>query len=341
MAGRMTIWATGVRRRAVGGADARTVFGADPEGRAVVAANTTLARDFATGDPVAAALLIVVITVVARLWALPTPRSAAAQPSLASQPQCIIEPAFYMSDGLRIAAWIMKPPGEGPFPVVVWNHGSRIWFEGGRMMDRVSDPTIDTGSPCHPFVVQKGYMIFYPEGRGYYLSQGPRPTEAVRSQRDTISFLYGRAADANAGRQWLRTRPEANNACVAIGGVSHGGVTSMLASGTAPAAYVTTIAQAPGAWYGTLLGLAEMVSEGAKIAAPILIQHAANDTLVPVEISRSLARELQLRGRTVEYREYPGLPGVEGHSLFQLGYFPIWGPDVVRALDRAFAGCSR
>jgi poly(3-hydroxybutyrate) depolymerase len=32
---------------------------------------------------------------------------------------------FYPSAGLRIQAYLYKPEGEGPFPAVIYNHGSR------------------------------------------------------------------------------------------------------------------------------------------------------------------------------------------------------------------------
>jgi len=37
--------------------------------------------------------------------------------------------AFYPSAGLRIHAYLYRPDGPGPFPVVIYNHGSRVGRE--------------------------------------------------------------------------------------------------------------------------------------------------------------------------------------------------------------------
>src|SRR5215471_5659624 len=36
---------------------------------------------------------------------------------------------FYTHDKLKLEAYFYKPSGEGPFPVVVYNHGSRAGAE--------------------------------------------------------------------------------------------------------------------------------------------------------------------------------------------------------------------
>ena len=51
---------------------------------------------------------------------------------------------FYSSGSLRIQAYLYRPDGDGPFPVVIYNHGSRDGRESlsvpfeyiGRMLTR-------------------------------------------------------------------------------------------------------------------------------------------------------------------------------------------------------------
>ena len=68
---------------------------------------------------------------------------------------CVIERHVQIEQGRRLVVWVMRPPGEGPFPVLVWNHGSRIppasWFG----WDRTQDPTIDFTTPCSSEVTQR------------------------------------------------------------------------------------------------------------------------------------------------------------------------------------------
>lgn len=42
----------------------------------------------------------------------------------AADPQPYTE-VFYPSGPLRIQAYLYRPPGNGPFPLVIYNHGSR------------------------------------------------------------------------------------------------------------------------------------------------------------------------------------------------------------------------
>src|SRR5262245_16846073 len=63
---------------------------------------------------------------------------------------------FYPSGSLRIQAYLYKPDGDGPFPVVIYNHGSRA----GR--ERYSVPFEFIGR----LLTQAGYAVLVPERRG-------------------------------------------------------------------------------------------------------------------------------------------------------------------------------
>ena len=47
-----------------------------------------------------------------------------AQGQRAAEPQSYTE-AFYSAGPLRIQAYLYQPAGNGPFPLVIYNHGSR------------------------------------------------------------------------------------------------------------------------------------------------------------------------------------------------------------------------
>src|SRR5256712_7662975 len=69
---------------------------------------------------------------------------------------------FYPSGNLRIQAYLYKPDGDGPFPVVIYNHGSR----DGR--ERTSVPFHYVGK----MLTQAGCVVLVPERRGYGESDG-------------------------------------------------------------------------------------------------------------------------------------------------------------------------
>src|ERR1041384_7445270 len=51
----------------------------------------------------------------------------------------------YNNAGLTLAAYVYKPPGAGPFPTVVWNHGSEKNPGGMRQFDSVAAIFVPAG----------------------------------------------------------------------------------------------------------------------------------------------------------------------------------------------------
>ncbi len=268
---------------------------------------------------------------IALLVSLATLVPAGFVPLVAAQQPCRIERVTYRVQGLQIVSWIMKPAKDGRFPVVVWSHARSV-----------PAGMVNETSPCHPFVVNNGWMLFFAVSRGYGGSEGPSP-EATFG-RDPMAFLYGRADDLNAAAEWIKTRPDVNPACIVNMGWSHGGVTALLASGKNPLLYRATLVHAPGVLPGldSATGIEDMIRAGKNIPTPILVQSNTADPLIWVEGTRVLVRELQRWGRAVEYKEYTH---PSGHFLFNLpaspGLLEIWGADATRFIERAFAGCAR
>jgi cephalosporin-C deacetylase-like acetyl esterase len=69
---------------------------------------------------------------------------------------------FYTSGSLRIQAYLYRPEGDGAFPAVIYNHGTR----DGR--ERESSPFPHIGK----MLTQAGYVALVPERRGYGKSDG-------------------------------------------------------------------------------------------------------------------------------------------------------------------------
>src|SRR5215467_9496772 len=65
--------------------------------------------------------------------------------------------AFYQSGALRIEAYVYRPAGAGPFPVVIYSHGSRKGYE------REERPMAFVGTA----LAREGYLVVVPERRGY------------------------------------------------------------------------------------------------------------------------------------------------------------------------------
>jgi len=67
------------------------------------------------------------------------------------------------SGKLRLTAYLWKPAGTGPFPAVLFNHGS-----GGAAADQTAGmPITQAATVLAPFFIQRGYAFFYPFRRGH------------------------------------------------------------------------------------------------------------------------------------------------------------------------------
>jgi hypothetical protein len=83
------------------------------------------------------------------------------------------EEIFYPSAGLRIQAYLYRPEGDGPFPAVIYNHGSRL----GRERQEVRFEHIGG------LLTRAGYVALVAERRGYGRSDGPTWPQAVGRDR--------------------------------------------------------------------------------------------------------------------------------------------------------------
>jgi len=143
---------------------------------------------------------------------------------------------FYQSANLRIQAYLYKPDGDGPFPVVIYNHGSR----DGR--ERASVPFQYVGK----MLTRAGYAVLVPERRGYGKSDGSTWREEVGSdQYRLITRLQAETDDVLAAVEYLRTVRFADTSRMGVMGWSFGGIVTMLAASRSTA-FLAAVDQAGG-----------------------------------------------------------------------------------------------
>jgi carboxymethylenebutenolidase len=237
----------------------------------------------------------------------------------------------FPGDGLTLRGFLYRPGGEGEHPAVVWNHGS--------------EPQPDPFEALGDFYTASGYVFFAPHRRGHGRSPGEyelggfRPElgsgATVREQaiRHVIELYERHLADLEQAVRWLGRQPCVDGGRVAMGGVSHGAVLSLLAAEAdlGPGAYVTF---APGAMaWADNPELRDRLRRAVLAArAPIFLLQARNDyDLGP---SRVLGRELARKGPPNACRVYLpyGTTQATGHGAFACHGSEIWGDDVRRFL---------
>jgi dienelactone hydrolase len=221
--------------------------------------------------------------------------------------------------------FLYLPKGEGPFPAVLWNHGSEK--RPGWQPELAS------------FYNSHGFVFFLPHRRGQGRSPGPYimdeihagggPTAAVQAQQIANE-------DVLAAMNWLKTRPEVDKNRIVVSGCSFGGIQTLLTAekGVGVRAFVAFAPAAQSWGNGALDQMLEYSVEHAK--APLFILQARNDySTQPTEVLGKIAK-----AHGGQAKIYPGFGKTpqEGHWGFATtsAGIAVWGNDVLLFIDETF-----
>ena len=246
---------------------------------------------------------------------------------------------FYASGSLRIQAYLYKPNGDGPFPVVIYNHGSRA----GR--ERHSVPFEYIGR----LLTRAGYAVLVPERRGYGSSNGPTWSEEVGNDRGQrfIARLQAETDDVLAALDYLRTLPFADTTRIGIMGWSLGGIVTMFAVSRS-SAFAVAINQAGAAltWDGSAEVRSALIAAAEKGTTPALLLVAQNDrTTASITTLADIFKKRGVPHRMVLYEPFtPQQPGgtaiAPGHLVFSAQGTHVWERDVLEFLGRYLGATS-
>jgi dienelactone hydrolase len=240
---------------------------------------------------------------------------------------------FYPSGSLRIQAYLYKPDGDGPFPVVIYNHGSRA----GR--ERRSMPFEYIGR----LLTRAGYVVLVPERRGYGGSDGPTWSEDVGNDRGQrfIARLQEETDDVLAARDYLRTLPFADTKRIGIMGWSLGGIVTMFAVSRS-SAFAVAIDQAGAAltWDGSAQVRSALIAAAEHGTTPALLLVAQNDrTTASITTLADIFTKRGVPHRMVIYEPFApqqagGAATAPGHMVFSAQGTQVWERDVLEFLGR-------
>jgi dienelactone hydrolase len=242
------------------------------------------------------------------------------------------ETVFYPSGKLKIEAYVYKPEGAGPFPVVIYNHGSRM------ERDREEMPFAYVGA----MLMASGYVVVVPERRGYGKSDGQTFGQAVGEDRGErfVRRVEEETDDVLAAVEFVKMLPYADSARMGVMGWSFGGITSVFAASRS-AAFRVVIDQAGAAltWPRSPEMQKAMTDAAGKIRAPLLGMVAENDRTT--ESVKAVVREAEAHGTTAKLIVYPAFRPREnangiapGHMIFGKEGWRIWEKDVKEFLGK-------
>ena len=237
----------------------------------------------------------------------------------------------YQSGGLRIQGYFYQPDGSGPFPTLIYNHGSRPGFE------RRPNPWVRLAG----LYVAAGYALLVPERRGYGRSDGPAWSEAVG--RDVggvlIARLQAEAEDVLTAVEYLRSVPSADITRLGIAGWSLGGIITLFAISRSRS-FRAAIDQAGGVlmWRFSPELQAALTQAARAVTCPVLLMDAQNDAAPEaIPILSQVMDAAGLPHRLIMYP--PFTPTAQeaavapGHLLFSAEGLSIWGRDAIGFFD--------
>jgi carboxymethylenebutenolidase len=249
----------------------------------------------------------------------------------------------FPSGKVRLKGYLWKPVGPGPFPAVLFSHGS-----GGNGADLTAGMQItESADILAPFFIKHGYAYLYPFRRGHGPSADQAPfmqdvlrreeREKGREARQRLQFKLlttDQLDDVMAGLAFLRTVPGIDIHRIAVAGNSFGGQLSLLAAERdSTIRAVVTFAGAAGSWERSAELRDRLFTAVRTTNAAIMLIHAEND--YSTAAGRALAEELGRLHKPHSLKIYPqvGLTSDNGHNMLYEN-IPAWESDVFEFLDR-------
>lgn len=230
----------------------------------------------------------------------------------------------FSSSGATLYGFLYVPEGKGPFPAVLWNHGSERrpgW-----------QPELASFYNAH------GFVFFLPHRRGQGKSPGPYIMDEIRAGGPSVAWQAQQVAnrDVVAALEWLKTQPEVDASRIVVSGCSFGGIQTLLTAekGLGARAFIA-FAPAAQSWRnGTLDQSLEYAVGHTK--APVFILQAKNDySTEPAEVLGKIAKS---RGGQAKIYPVFGTTAQDGHWAFATtsAGISIWANDVLQFIDSAF-----
>jgi dienelactone hydrolase len=243
-------------------------------------------------------------------------------------------PTELVEDGMpvRLEVVLFKPPGEGPFPLAVINHGST---------GRGTNPALFTQTwfdiGLADFLNERGWIVAFPQRRGRGKSDG-KYDEGFASERakgyacDADLSLAGadRALhDIGAAISALKRRPDVAASRILISGQSRGGVLSVAYSGAHPE-QISAVINLVGGWVGDGCSTANAINQplfeqGARFKRPTLWLYGRHDPFYSISHSRENFAAFQKAGGQGSFLEFD-VPGSYGHGV--INHPQLWSAPI-------------
>jgi endonuclease YncB( thermonuclease family)/dienelactone hydrolase len=222
----------------------------------------------------------------------------------------------------KLATMTYKPPGNGPFPTLIFHHGSTGRGRDPALFERPYDPRALAG-----WFTARGWAVILPSRRGRGGSEGIydegfEPDRAQGYSCDPARALAGaeRAlSDIDAIMPVLLAQPFVDRERVAVGGVSRGGVLAVAWSGRQPGV-ARAVVNFVGGWLSERCAAIDDVNSdlfrrGSAFKRSTIWLYGYGDSYYSLRHSRQNFTAFRVAGGKGAFREYDPPQGFDGHQI--------------------------
>lgn len=241
----------------------------------------------------------------------------------------------FPSGSITLHGVIYKPAGAGPFPAILYNHGSAPGMYNNEAFEALG-----------PLFANRGWVLFAPYRRGQGLSAGAGPY--IVDDMSTAGRKGGTSAyiatmirlletdhlnDQLAALAWLRKQPFVQPNRIAVAGNSFGGIETVLGAERESYGAGIDASGAAEVWAQSPEMRARLIRAVRNSHAPIFFFQPEND--YDVSPRRILGAEMREAGKISEIKIYPsfGKSAADGHSFSYRGS-SVWAGDAFRFLEQ-------
>ncbi len=223
--------------------------------------------------------------------------------------EVILVPKKYVLGTLNLEVTVFRPPGSGPFPLAVINHGKASG--NPRFQDRYR-PLV-----AARYFLERNYAVFVPMRQGFSKSEG----SFVDGGCNVESNGRTQAEDIHATIAAAHLLPYVDRSRTVVVGQSHGGWTTLAYGASQPHESVKGLVNFAGgfrqdscpAWENTLARAAGNLGADTKI--PAIWFYADNDSYWPRTVSDAMFANYSAGNPKSTFVAY-GTYERDGHSVF-------------------------